>query len=84
MIYGPILLKAIKFEMSSEQTTTVPPIRAHWPGFSPKTTQTNNGANTDSSKISNATSGDLIKRGPTVSKQVAEPIKRPRPIKSDQ
>jgi hypothetical protein len=41
------------------------------------TTQTNNGANTDSSKISNATSGELIKRGPIVSKQVAKAIKSP-------
>ena len=63
--------------MSSEQRTTVPPISAHWPGFSPMTTQTNNGANTDSSKISNATSGELIKRGPIVSKQVAKAIKSP-------
>ena len=54
--------------------TIQPPKIASRPGFSPKTNQTKIGARTDSNKISNETSEELIKRGPSVSKQEEAPI----------
>ena len=54
--------------------TIQPPKIANRPGFSPKTNQTKIGAKTDSNKISNETSEELIKRGPSVSKQEEAPM----------
>ena len=50
---------------------------AYWPGCSPKINQTKIGAKTDSSKISNATSEELMNLGPSVSRHEEAPINVP-------
>ena len=65
-------LKRLKKERAP--ITIHPPKRAYWPGYSPKTNQTKIGAKTDSNKTSNETSEELIKRGPSVSKQEEAPM----------
>ena len=65
-------LKSLKKD--SALITIQPPKIANCPGFSPKTNQTKIGARTDSNKTSNETSEELIKRGPSVSKQEEAPI----------
>ncbi len=57
--------------------TIIPPRIAYLPGCSPKTNQTKIGAKTDSSKTSKEASEELIKRGPSVSKQEEAPMNNP-------
>ena len=68
------MYKLKRLKKDKALTTIHPPRIAYWPGYSPKTNQTKSGAKTDSNKTSNETSEELIKRGPSVSKQEEAPI----------
>ena len=68
------MYKLKRLKKDSALITIKPPKIANRPGFSPKTNQTKIGARTDSNKISSETSEELIKRGPSVSKQEEAPI----------
>ena len=67
----------MKLEVANAPITIVPPKIANWPGSSPKTAHTSNGAKIDSSKINNDTSGAGRRRGPNVRNVVPTAIKMP-------
>ena len=71
------MYKLKRLKKDKALTTIHPPRIAYWPGYSPKTNQTKIGAKTDSSKTSNETSEELMKRGPSVSKQEEAPMIAP-------